>query len=295
MSLADVTTPDAEGRLEVPAGWNQGRGAYGGLVIGSLVRAIESSVSDRARSDAQRRGETIESSVSDRARSDAQRRGETIQQHVGDAARSVRSVTAEIVAPLEVGPAAIEVDLLRSGKSVSFVRATLRHGGEVRAHAVGIVAAAKPTTLAWQDLVAPEAPPWQTVTPLPWRPPLPEFAQQFEYRVIEGLPMSGGAPRTLGYARAKDPGAPRDAAYLAALIDVWWPAALTRLTAMRPMMTIAYTLDIVGSLAGEDPEAPLLYRGVVPVAAEGYCLEQRELWTASGRLIAINHQTLAVL
>ena len=67
---------------------------------------------------------------------------------------------------------------------------------------------------------------------------------------------------------------------------------MTRMAAPRPLATIAYTLDIVGGVAGD---APLLYRGTVPVAGDGYFLETRELWTEDGRLVAINHQTFAVI
>ena len=65
--------------------------------------------------------------------------------------------------------------------------------------------------------------------------------------------------------------------------------------AMRPIGTIAYTLDIVDGAAGLDPDAPLLYRGTVAVAGDGYFLETRELWGEDGRLVALNHQTFAVI
>jgi len=79
------------------------------------------------------------------------------------------------------------------------------------------------------------------------------------------------------------------------MIDTWFPGALVRFREPRPMATIAYTLDILGSLDGLAPDAPLLYRGVVPVAADGYFVETRELWGDDGRLVAINHQTFAVI
>jgi hypothetical protein len=96
--------------------------------------------------------------------------------------------------------------------------------------------------------------------------------------------------------RPRDPGAARDAGYIAAMMDAWWPATLVR---MRPppaaMATVAYTLEIVGGVAGLAPDAPLLYRGTVPVCEPGHFFETRELWGEDGRLVARNHQTFAII
>jgi len=254
-TLADVTTPTGD-QLVIPEGWRQGRGAFGGLTIAALIRAIEA--------------------------------------RVADPARRVRSVTAELPAPALPGTARVEVDVLRSGSSLTCARAALRQGDSVASHAVAILAAARPGDLQWRDLAPPEAPPWRELEPLKlgsW----PEFAQHFEYRHVAGVPQAGGDARTIGWVRPVAPGALRDAAYLAALIDAWWPAALVRAPAMRPLATIAYTLDVVGDFAGLDPDAPLLYRGTVPVCGDGFFLETRELWGDDGRLLAMNHQTFAII
>ncbi|MDB4960458.1 MAG: TesB-like acyl-CoA thioesterase 1 [Myxococcales bacterium] len=262
-TLSDLTTPARHGdhyQLAVPEGWRQGRGAFGGFVVSALIRAIEHAV--------------------------------------GDPTRTVRSVTAEIPGPVLVGTAEIAVEILRQGSSVSTVRAALTQGSEVKTHAVGVLAATRRGTgpLAWQELAPPAAPPWSGIEPLPMAAgAFPEFAQHFEYRVVEGIPTSGAAPRTVGWIRPRLQGGLRDAAHIAAVMDAWWPAALVKLPAMRPMATIVYTLDIVGGLDGLDPESPLLYRGTAPVLADGYCLETRELWGEDGRLVAINHQTFVVI
>src|SRR3954468_1920988 len=107
-SFSDVSTPRRVGdryQLEILPGWRQGRGAFGGLVVGALISAIED--------------------------------------HVGDPGRKVRSVTAEIPGPVEHGTVDIAVESLRLGKNVSTVRAALTQHGEVRTHAVAIVAAAR--------------------------------------------------------------------------------------------------------------------------------------------------------
>ena len=266
-SLSDLSTPKLAGdrhELEVPAGWAQGRGAYGGLVVASLIRAME--------------------------------------EKLADPKRVVRSVTAELPAPVTPGPSEIHVDVLRSGSSVSTVRAHLAQGGEIKTHAVAVLAATRRGAgpVAWMDIKPPEAPSWRTIEPSKIGPTeasftAPEFTQHFEYRLVSGLPLSGGPATTVGWIRPRLPGGARDAAHVAAVIDAWWPAALVKFSQARPIATIVYTLDIVAGLDGLDPEAPLLYRGTVPVCADGYFLETRELWGEDGRLVALNQQTFAVI
>ena len=260
-SLDELTRPTRSSAglftLEVPAGWRQGRGAFGGLCVASLIRALEATVADPA--------------------------------------RRLRSLTAELPGPVDAGVADITVEVLRAGNAVTTARATLSQPDGIKSHVVGVLAAArKSADVGWQDLTPPSAPPWTEVTPLPDLG-FPEFARHFEYRLVDGMPASHGASHTVGWVRSRDPGNARDAAYIAALADVWWPAALVRFATLRPAATIAYTLDIVGTLDGLDPDAPLLHRGTVPVVHDGYFLETRELWGSDGRLVAINHQTLALL
>ena len=259
-SLTDLCTPRPIGdryELDVVPGWRQGRGVFGGLVIGALIEAIE--------------------------------------HRTGDPARKVRSVTAELPGPVEQGTVEIAVEPLRLGKNVSTLRAALSQHGEIRSHAVAILGASRagPSELAWNELAPPDAPSWRDIEPA--SSARVEFAQHFEYRLVEGIPLTGKDARAVGWIRSRDPGPKRGAAYIAAMVDAWWPTVFNRLTALRPMATIAFTLDIVGDLDGLDPDAPMLHRATAPVCGGGYFLETRELWGEDGRLVAINHQTFAII
>jgi acyl-CoA thioesterase len=257
VNLSDASTPQGD-RLDIPPGWRQGRGAFGGFVIGAALRAIEA--------------------------------------RVGDPSRVVRSVTAELPGPAEPGTVRVATEVLRRGHTMTTARASLSQGDEIRTHVVAILAAPRRMTgCTWQDLSPPTAPAWTTIAPLPMGELYPEFAANFEYRLVEGIPVSGGTSRCVGWIRARDPGPRRDAAYVTQMIDAWWPGAFVRFAVMRPCATIAFTLEIFGDASALDPEAPLLYRGVVPVCSEGYFVETRELWTADGALVALNHQTFAVI
>src|SRR5688500_7112250 len=81
-TLRSISTPARDGdrfRIDIPVGWRQGRGAFGGLTVGALIRAIE--------------------------------------QAVADPARVVRSVTAELPGPTEPGPSEITVAAARASES----------------------------------------------------------------------------------------------------------------------------------------------------------------------------------
>jgi acyl-CoA thioesterase len=257
-TLQQATTPAPDGTLTIEEGWRQGRGAYGGLTIAAAIRAIEA--------------------------------------RVADPRRKVRTVTAEIPGPTLPGTSSFTVDILRSGNSVTVARAALAQGGEVNTHAVAVLAASRPVTdpPTWRELTRPASPPWRELAEIPFDDSFPEFARHFEYRHVTGVPFSGAAAQTIGWVRPREPGEPRDAAFLAAVVDAWWPAAMVRMQGHRPLATIGFTLELI-----DEPrdlgDAPLLYRGTVPVAGDGYFLETRELWTDDGRLLALNHQTFAVI
>jgi len=262
-SLDEALTPERRGEdtfeLAVRDGWQQGRGAFGGLVVGSMVRAMEA--------------------------------------RVADPARSLRSLTAEIVGPVAVGTAQIAVEALRLGNAVSTVRASLSQGGEVLAHAVGVFGARRAEAPRWQHLSAPSPPPWQGLDAMPRQVPIaPIFTRHFEYRTVGPYPFSGapGASAS-GYIRPRALASRRDAAYLAALADAWWLAGTVGLATPRPVATLAFSLDLPGDTEGLDPGAPLFHRASAPAASDGYISEYRELWGADGRLIALNHQVVVII
>src|SRR4051812_16916829 len=97
-ALAVTRTPTGEKnvfRLQVLPGWEQGRGAFGGLVLGALTRAI---VACESETD-----------------------------------RVLRSLSGAITAPVVVGDADVHVTELRRGNAMSTYDAQLVQEGEVRA------------------------------------------------------------------------------------------------------------------------------------------------------------------
>jgi acyl-CoA thioesterase len=269
VDLTTAMTPDADGHWDVPVGWGMGRGTFGGLVVGALVAGIE--------------------------------------RRVADPARAVRAVTAEIFGPVVPGPATVSAHVLRIGSHVTTARAELAQDrGGMLAHAVALLGHTRGGEGAtWQTIEPPQLPAWRDVPAAPAMPEAsvaPSVAANFEFRVVDGIPMSGATgerARCTGYVRAKDEGAgsrtTAAASTIAALCDAWWPVALARFTRFRPMATIAFTLDLTGDLVGLDPAAPFAYRATSVASRDGYFVETRELWGDDGRLVARNHQTMAII
>lgn len=252
-------TPVSPGRFTaaVPDGWQQGRGAYGGLVTALLTRALEATTPGRP----------------------------------------LRSLTSELCGPVQPGEVTLEVEVLRAGNAVTTNAVRLTQGGEVLAHGVGVLGLARAGTARQVGLVAPERPDWRELEVVPVQPPYgPVFARHFEYRPARYLPYSGNTePRAEGWIRPPPVDGTRDAAWLAFCIDAWWPALYAVAEAPRPMATVAFTFQPFAHLEGLDPAQPLFHRAQLAASDDGYCVELRELWGHDGRLLALNQQTFVII
>ncbi|HEY0135227.1 MAG TPA: thioesterase family protein [Nannocystis sp.] len=235
---SEITESDAGLRWQVPDGWQQGRGAFGGLVLATLLRAIERAEPDRV--------------------------------------RTVRSLTGDLCGPVLPGPAALTVEVLRRGNNLSNIDARLVQDGQVQARASAVLSAPRAHATLRRPPVAPEAPAWRDLPDLGLGPPVgPAFAPHFEYRSAIDFTTADGS-ETLGWLRLRRPPATLDAAAVVAMLDAWWPAIFSG--GPRPMATVSFTAELLGDPAELAPDVPLLYRGRVIALHEGFCVEFRELW-----------------
>jgi acyl-CoA thioesterase len=250
--------PEGAGRFSwsIPEGWRQGRGAYGGLVIGALTQAASAIEPERD--------------------------------------RRVRAVTAELAAPALTGPATIVCEPIRRGRVISMTRVRLVQGGDELVQAVVTFGRGRPAPER-SSVMAPVMRPFAEVPELHVGPPLaPEFALQLDYRMTGAMPYTKSEPRCEGWVVPRAPCA-RDAAFVVAMSDAYWPSVIVMLEAPRAFATIVYTLELLVDPTTLGPDAPLYHRGSTESAGEGYVQELRELFTQSGVLVARNHQTIAVL
>lgn len=246
-------------RLEVEDGWQQGRGAYGGLVVGAMVRAAMLAA--------------------------------------GDPERRVRSVNAELLAPVPVGPSILEVETVRTSSALSVLRVVIRAETDSASPlytATVLCARDREGTPAWRLATPPTLLAVESLPALPALPGvMPVFTQHFEYHPVGPAPYAGTEPRAEGYLRPRNPGERIDAAMLAALADGYWPAAVGRFEAPRPFATIAYALAVVDDRL--DADARIYQRAVCNHVTGGYAHETRELWSPDGRLLATNQQVIAII
>jgi hypothetical protein len=251
-------------RADVPDGWQQGRGAFGGLVLGMLLRAME--------------------------------------HHEGDARRTARTLNGDLAGPVLPGPAEIAVETLRRGSNQSNLRATLRQQGQVLASATAVLSAPRrKRDDAGQERTLVLPPPAFAATPsdapvVALAPPLaPVFTPHFEYRPTGPLPFSAGRDAIAeGFVRERIAPTVLDAPMLVGLLDAYWPAVLAVVSNPIAVATISFQAEFLVDPRTLDPTAPLGYRARAVADRDGFIVEFRELHGPSG-VVAMNQQTFAVL
>ncbi len=249
---------EARFRADIPDGWQQGRGAFGGLVLGTLLRAMERAEPDRA--------------------------------------RAARTLAGDLSGPVRPGPAEIAVRVLRRGSNQSNLLAELRQGGEVLAVATAVLSPPRGTH-APRTLYAPPPPSrWREIEPLAMAGgTTPTFAAHYEYRNLGPLPFSArGDAVTEGWLRERVPPARLDAPALIARLDAWWPTLFSLDPSPRPVATVSFVAELLADPAALPAEEPLRYRAHMAALRDGFFVELRELWSGD-RLVAMNQQTFAIL
>ncbi len=249
---------------DVPDGWQQGRGAFGGYGIALAIRALEAAEAQSTKS------------------ADAND-------------RPIRALTAELPGPLLPGPANIEAKLLRRGKGMTSWDAAVTQNEDTKVRLSALFGVPRATDMTWQ----PNTPTMQKfgdTPPIPQGMLPPRFARHFEYRVCGTLPFSSSAEATCeGWISPRVQLERWGPAEIAALADAYWPSFFATLDGFRPMATVTFSLTLTEVAERLDPSQPLYYRARSLNASAGYVVEMRELWTAKGELVAFNPQTFVII
>jgi acyl-CoA thioesterase len=258
---ATTPTPLSEGlyRCRFEAAWNQGKGAYGGVVAGLLLRALE--------------------------------------HHLGDTSRPVRSLTVHFCAPAS-GEAELHTRLERSGRLVTHATARMQGPAGPLAVASATFGAARGTGPTYLEAQAPKAPAPESVPSLPEDAPAPDFCRFFDYRYCLGAaPFSGGdVAHVGGWVRPREP-LVLDSVLCVGLLDSFPPSVFSRMDGYHAGASVDFTVHFFHALPrpGTRAEAWYLRTGRSRQASEGFAEDLQELWTDQGELLAQCRQLVALL
>jgi acyl-CoA thioesterase len=212
---------------------------------------------------------------------------------VGDPERAARSLTIHYLSAPEAGPIEIETRIEREGRSLTNVSARASQGGT--AFAVALGAFSKPRAgRELAELAMPSVPGPDEVDRLtrPNAPP-PAFAENFDMRWASGaLPFSGGdEARIAAWIRLPEPRA-LDDALVVQYADAFPPPVFSTLSEPAFVPTVDLTVHFREPLPVEDMGAEDFALGVfwTDVIRDGFFVEDGQLWSPSGRLIAQTRQ-----
>lgn len=260
-------TGDETFEAEVPDLWQQGRGAFGGLVFGTMLRAACASEADPE--------------------------------------RRARTFACDVAGPVQPGRAEVRVHTLRRGRSQTNLQLSLSQEGAVLASALCTLSTARPLDEAHQPAPrAPETPAdaLRDADTIPVMPSLhdrggPVFTQHYEYRLTGLKPFKGAADAAnSGFIRELKAEGDLDAPGVVALLDAYFPALFTVVPPGGRMLstTASFNAQLMHLDAPVPASEPLYFRGRTVHYSHGYNVEFRELWHRD-RLLGLNQQTFVVL
>ena len=254
-SLRQAWTRDGDDwTFDIPEGWGQGRAVFGGVPA-----AI----------------------------------GAALARGVVPENRMLRTMSLQLLRPTSPGPVRGSCELLREGKSVSFVRVTLTQ--EAGVTMIANFTFTMPREEAMRVEAAPrfEGPAVETLLDAPYIPGfMPEFLQHLQMRWA-----SGGAPFSAskeahftGYFRFRVPTGGAEG--LLALLDVWPSPSLSLLKKPTPASTVTWTAHILELPSDFGGWFAFEYETVAGAHGMHTSLGRRH--GPDGRLLGWTEQTVAV-
>jgi acyl-CoA thioesterase len=248
--------------------WFIDRALHGGHVIAAMVRAVEAAVADPT--------------------------------------RSIRSLTNHYVLPAKAGSFHIDVTIERSGRTLTNVSARLMQQGQTVA--LALAAHGGPwESYDWDHTEMPRVPAPEDCPDL-WEGTggFTNLHKNWQYRLAMGPAMRSGkitdTARTEstsgGWVRLAEP-RPVDAAIAAALTDTWVPLPFTYIDDAHPIIfpTIELTVHFLDALPlpGDTGEDPCFVWHRIDTSRLGFVVQDTEVWTRSGRLIARGRQNALLI
>ncbi|MEZ5961167.1 MAG: thioesterase family protein [Hyphomonadaceae bacterium] len=257
-AVVKTLIPEGDGfAIEASEDWSQGRTLYGGMTAALAYEAV--------------------------------RRGH-------DGLGPLRSAQLTFIGPAS-GRLRFTSTLLRRGRSSALIAAECFSEEGPAARAVFVFGAARESKVAHNFLPMPRVPTPDEVGSFRKEGGNTRrgFWNNFETRLAAGarlFDMSAERPEFSTWTRFLDTGGADPTTALLAIADCLPPAAMVLFPESAPISTMTWTVDIAHipqSLAGWH----LLWASSEH-AGEGYSLQNMAMWSASGELLAVGRQTVAI-
>lgn len=206
----------------------------------------------------------------------------------------LRSLMASFVAPLPPGPVRVQPAVLRQGRSVTHVSASVIAEDTICLSALGVFGEARPGRAVQPDPgFAPEPRhPWADIHGAPRA--LPAFLSHFEgFWTGGGVPFSGRCDLRLGmWVRHRDDMSAFPVERLVSIADIPPPVLLSHYnTPPVPASSVTWSLEFVRDPAHIDTEWFYLdYR--IDHAQDGYTQQSGKVFTEDGLLCALSRQCM---
>ena len=209
---------------------------------------------------------------------------------VDDPSRAPRSFATQFASVPRPGPVDVEVNVERTGTSMTTTSARLLQEERVLQVAHAASSSTRPG-LAYDDHVRPrDAGPGDTPRFAP--PGGPGHFQNADVRLDpDAVPFSGGDQAWVAAWLRPLHGEPIDAAWLVTMCDFLPPAVFSRTTGPIKAATIEYVVHLATGEPSVPPGEYVYLSCRSPLASEGFALEDATLWAPDGRVLAVARQT----
>ncbi len=242
------------GRLSVdtPPDWMQGRTVYGGLSVGLAFEAARTAAADLP---------------------------------------PLRSLQVAFVGPL-AGRIEVSAEILRRGRSASFVQADVRSEAGLGLRATFLFSTGRPSALDFVRAPAPPAPDPEDAPPALLRAPPTFFSNQFEYRhALPRLPDTRA--EFLRWVRLAAPGGCDPTTELLTVADALPPAAMAVMAAPGPVSSATWMMNLL-TAEPATRDGWWLLQASAEQAREGVSSQSMAIWNRDGQPIARGMQSVAI-
>jgi len=254
--LLHAATTD-ESALVIPKHWSQGRTVYGGLSMALAYARMRQRIEPE---------------------------------------RLLRAINGSFIGPVAFAePVDIKVEVLREGKSLSQLQATVSQHGKTCSLIQATFGKSLPSEAVVTDHPIPEFTTANDQLTELYLPGItPDFLENIEVQIAEGdIPCAGSSKRELGgWMRFRNPPAVFTEAHLIAIIDAWPPTTLPMTKTLAPASTVDWQLNLMQPAPVIKPDEYLGYRATIRYSKDGFGYTEACIWNQNNELLALSNQTV---